>query len=275
MSTMARACSGTTLVIVPPLTTVDCTVIPRRGSFIFISRAICSASSCTAFTPFSGSIPACAERPVTSISAPPTPLRCVFRRPWRPNAGSSTSTASLRRASCSIARRELSPPRSQPPLPAECRPQAQSRVPAPRFLPNRPPRAFAADFFVGSPQEYKPFLRLYAQSAQSVHCEKRQHLPALHVECARPPGAPSRHTKRHLRQGAERIHRVRVPQHQDLSARAPRAIPNFRAHMIAALPLPQNPHLRPAPLPFPRHHRRALVHRALHVSRRFAAHEFA
>ena len=79
----ARACSGTTFEAVPPVTTVACTVIPRRGSFIFISRAICSASSCTAFTPCSGSIPACAARPVTIISAVPTPLRAVLRRPSR------------------------------------------------------------------------------------------------------------------------------------------------------------------------------------------------
>ena len=63
ISTSARAWAGTTLETVPPATTVACTVIPRRGSFIFISRSICSANSCTAFTPSSGLIPACAARP--------------------------------------------------------------------------------------------------------------------------------------------------------------------------------------------------------------------
>ena len=71
---------------------------------------MCSASSCTAFTPFSGSTPACAQRPVTIISAVPTPFRAVFNRPLRPKEGSSTSTASLRRASLVIARRELALP---------------------------------------------------------------------------------------------------------------------------------------------------------------------
>ena len=52
--------------------------------------------------PSSGFSPACAARPVAIISISPKPLRPVFTRPSIPNAGSSTSTASLRRASRSI-----------------------------------------------------------------------------------------------------------------------------------------------------------------------------
>lgn len=106
-STTARACSAMTLVRVPPATTSTLTVIPRRALPKFITRSICSATSCTALTPASGFTPACAARPRTTISTSPTPLRAVFSRPSSPVAGSSTSTASLRLASRSMGGRDV------------------------------------------------------------------------------------------------------------------------------------------------------------------------
>ena len=226
--------------IVPPLTTVVCTVIPRRGSFIFIRR--CDLQ----------------RQLVHRVHAL---LRVNPRMRRAPGDN-------YFRAAHALALRLQSPFASERWL------EHQHRVAPSRFLLNRPPRTLAADLFIRRPQKHEAFRRLNFQRAQSVHGEKRQHDPALHIKRARPPSAPLRHPKRHLRKGAERIHRVRVPQHHDLPARASRPIPNFCAYMIPALPLPQNPHLRPAPLPFPRHDRRAFVHSALHVARRFAAHKF-
>ena len=241
MSTDACACSGTTFVSVPPLTTVVCTVIPRRGSFNRIKRSICSASSCTALTPFSGSIPACAERPVTIISAPPDSLALRFQTP----------IASIRRL------------------------QHQHRVAPSRFPLDRPPRTLAANLLIRSPQENKSLRSSDASRAQSIHGKERQNQAALHIKSPRPPSPPTRHAKRHFRKRPQRIHRIHMPKHHNLSSRFPRAQPNFRAQVIPALRLPQNPHARPTPFPFARHKPPATVHSTLIVTRRFATHKFA
>src|SRR5579884_1496102 len=63
-----------------------------------------------ALTPRSGSSPAWAARPSTSIRKLPTPLRAVFRAP--PADGSSTRTASRPSAVCSTSWREVVDPTS-------------------------------------------------------------------------------------------------------------------------------------------------------------------
>ena len=74
-------------------------------------RRIWCASSWRALAPFCGSMPACADTPFTITSKLPQPLRDVFTAPPGSD-GSRTSTASLRRASSSIAPRDVSLPTS-------------------------------------------------------------------------------------------------------------------------------------------------------------------
>ena len=90
MSTSARASAGMTFECVPPFTTLTVTVVPSSGSLSSCSRIVCFASSSTALTPFSGSNPACAARPLTSTVNIPVPFLAVFTLP--PVAGGSITS---------------------------------------------------------------------------------------------------------------------------------------------------------------------------------------
>ena len=110
-SMTARACSATTLGRSPPSMNPTFSVNPRSWSRSAPTAWICAASSSIALAPRVGSMPAWAAMPCTRSSNSPQPLRPVLTAPPG-SAGSSTKTASARRASSSIRLRDERLPRS-------------------------------------------------------------------------------------------------------------------------------------------------------------------
>lgn len=132
------ASAGTTLSVVPAAATVGVTVVPASGRLNeAIARTWCAAST-SAFTPASGSRPACEARPRTATSNVPQPLRATFRCP--PSAApSNTSTVPHARARSSISAREWCEPTSSSVVTNSSTPDGSAKVARPWIAWTRPP----------------------------------------------------------------------------------------------------------------------------------------
>ena len=93
-STSRRASAGTTLGRVPPLTTPTLTVTPGQRPLRAVRASALCAASTIALRPLSGSMPACAARPVISRVRSAMPLRELTMSPLA-RASSRTKAKSL------------------------------------------------------------------------------------------------------------------------------------------------------------------------------------
>ena len=211
-------------------------MIPRRGSFIFFRRDDLQRQLVHRVYARARIEPGVSGAAGDDQFGGAHAFARGFQLPVTARRRLETSTASLRRASRSIAARD-----------AGCRSLHRSSRKTPGACPAG-----------------KRSLR------QCVDGGQRQHQTRLHIKCSRTPGASASNAEGHRRQRAERIHRIQVAEYHDLALGPPLAEPDFGAHVISARGMAQNADLRPAPPPFVRDKRAQAIYRGLLVARRFA-----
>lgn len=150
-STVNDPLAGTVLIVVPADSIVGVTVVPAAAEDSAATAWTWCASSIVAFTPRSGSSPACAARPAAVTVYRDVPLRAVFSVP--PSAAASRMSAARQPpAADSISARDVGDPISSSPVTssvtpagsssaarawnASTRPDFMSKHPGPRRIPS-------------------------------------------------------------------------------------------------------------------------------------------
>jgi len=126
----------------------------------------------------------------------------------------------------------------------------EDRVAAPRFGFEEFAGRFAADLFVGGPQENEALAEGRLCFAECLQGEKRLNDSRFHVESSRAVGFAGGDTERHLLKRSSGIDGVVMAQNEELARGARFARPIGNAQMIATMHLREALHLRAVLAPF-------------------------